>query len=495
MSPAAASGRGFRFAVRAVTTVARGNNHGQLVLLPGPGEAGGLHGVNHRHRGGLAQSRKVYWGRMRFRTTIPTQRILDDASKSCEAASMDIKATLAVHGRDLRLDLFRGFANWFIFLDHIPHNVVNWVTIRNYGFSGAADLFVFVFGYAASIVYAQMMLERGFIVGATRLFKRAWQLYAAYIVLFVIYVVTITNVAAQYAVPDLIYEFNVAGLIDHPIRTLAHGLLLQSRALNLDVLQLYIILMAFFPPVLWIMLRAPDLMLAGSAALYFAARAFEWNLPSFPDGSWLFNPFCWQLLFIFGAWLALGGVEKCRPVLRLRVLRHFGIAYLVFALVMKMAGQFPEYGKILPSWLLDAFIPVDKTNLAPYRILHFVLIALLVTRFASKDWRGLKWPIFRPVIKCGEQSLAVFCVGVFLSFAGHIALITGSGSLLAQVFVSASGIAGMTLVAYYISWSKRQDQQESSPPGQPSSVGTQSRYSRLLDLRTFAGYSGKSAGG
>ena len=69
-----------------------------------------------------------------------------------------------------------------------------------------------------------MMLERGFVVGATRLLKRARQLYAAYIVLFVIYVVTDRRyVAAQYAAPEMITEFNVAGLVDHPIRPWAMG--------------------------------------------------------------------------------------------------------------------------------------------------------------------------------------------------------------------------------------------------------------------------------
>ena len=123
---------------------------------------------------------------------------------------MDIQATVAAHGRDARIDLFRGIANWFIFLDHIPNNVVNWITVRNYGFCGAADIFIFISGYAASIVYAKMTLERGFIVGASRIFKRVWQLYAAYVVLFVIYLVTITDVATRFAATDLIYEFNVA---------------------------------------------------------------------------------------------------------------------------------------------------------------------------------------------------------------------------------------------------------------------------------------------
>ncbi len=371
---------------------------------------------------------------------------------------MDIKAIVAAHRRDVRIDLFRGLANWFIFLDHIPNNVVNWITMRNYGFSGAADLFIFISGYAAAIVYAKMTLERGFVVGASRIVKRVWQLYAAYVVLFVIYIVTIGDVATRYAAPDIIFEFNIAGLVDHPVRTLIYGLLLRSRPLNLDVLQLYIVLIAFFPPVLWIMLRKPDWAMTGSVVLYVVARALGWNLRSLPDGDWYFNPFCWQLLFVFGAWLALGGTGKCRSIFRSQALFYFGIAYLAFAMVMTMAGRFPEFGQLFPAWLFDAFNPNDKANLAPYRVLHIIVLVSIVTQFVSKDWPGLEWPIFRPLIKCGQQSLAVFCLGVFLSFAGHFALSISSGSLLAQVLVSTSGLAILTLVAYYLSWSKRQDE-------------------------------------
>ena len=78
---------------------------------------------------------------------------------------MDVKAVLPPRGRDYRLDLLRGFANWAIYLDHIPNNAVNWITQKNFGFSDAADLFVFISGYTASFVYARMMLDRGFVVG------------------------------------------------------------------------------------------------------------------------------------------------------------------------------------------------------------------------------------------------------------------------------------------------------------------------------------------
>jgi hypothetical protein len=85
---------------------------------------------------------------------------------------MRIAVTLPEKGRDLRLDLFRGVANWGIFLDHIPNNVVNWATTRNYGFSDAADLFIFISGYTVAFVFARMIIERGFIVGASRLIIR-----------------------------------------------------------------------------------------------------------------------------------------------------------------------------------------------------------------------------------------------------------------------------------------------------------------------------------
>jgi hypothetical protein len=370
---------------------------------------------------------------------------------------METTATLARHSRDARLYLFLGLANWFMFLDHIPNNLVSWITLRNFGFSGAAELFIFISGYSAALLYARIMQERGAIVGATRVIRRAWQLYAAFIVLYAIYVVTIGDVATRYAAPDIVYEFNMAGLLEDPVRTVAHGLLLQSKALNLDVLQLYVVLMASFPLVLWLLLRMPTSTLAISILLYAAARQFEWTLSTFPDGNWFFNPFCWQLLFVLGAWCALGGAERLTQRFKSPAWFWLALAYLVFALAMTMAGRFPALGELLPLWLHDAFIPNDRTNLAPYRVLHFIVVALFATRLIGKEWRGLKWPVFRPLIICGEQSLAVFSTGVFLSFAAHFVLLTGSGSLAEQILVSLSGVAIMTLVATYVSWSKRQD--------------------------------------
>ena len=371
-----------------------------------------------------------------------------------------MKAEFAARDGNLRLYFLLGLAAWFLFLDHVPHNAVSLLTLRNFGFSGATDLFVFVGGYTAAILYGKMMLERGFVVTATRIFRRLWQLYAAYVVLFVIYIDLIGYVARRSRASELIGEFNVTGIVDHTIRTLIHGLMLQAKPLNLDVLQLLIVLMAFFPVVLFGMVRRPNLTMAVSTALYFTARHLDWNLSSFPDGRWYFNPFCWQLLFALGAWFASIGARQMHSV-RARqdspLLRAVAWCYLIFALGVTVAGRFPRIAGLVPEGLLDASLPNDKENLAPYRVVHFLALALLFTYVVPRNWRGFEWPAVQPILKCGEEWLAVFCAGVFLSFAAHLVLITGPDSLAMHILVSFAGISIMTGVAYYVSWSKRQD--------------------------------------
>src|SRR3974390_3628427 len=99
---------------------------------------------------------------------------------------MEEKPTMAASDRDLRLDLFRGLALWLIFLNPIPSNAVSWTTIRNYGFSDATEIFVFISGYTAAFVYGRAMRENGFIVASARVLKRAWQVYFAPLFLFAI---------------------------------------------------------------------------------------------------------------------------------------------------------------------------------------------------------------------------------------------------------------------------------------------------------------------
>jgi hypothetical protein len=374
---------------------------------------------------------------------------------TCELVHMSIELALPPLKRDLRLDLFRGLANWAMFLGHVSSTVLAWFSFRNYGFSDGADLFVFISGYTSALVFTRKMLERGFIFGTTRLLRRVWQIYVAHVLLFVFYLASVLFLSNRSGASDFIHRFNVTPLLVAPVDTLTQGLMLKYKPLNLDVLPLYVVLMAAFPPVLWLMLRHRNWIMLGSVLLYFGARQFGWNLPSYPSGVWYFNPFTWQLLFVLGAWLALGGAKTLHFLVRSRIVLFLAVIYLLFAAAMTLAAHLPELQAIFPRVLFDAFNPNDKTNLAPYRFLHLAIVIVVGVRLIPIDAPGLQAAIWRPLIKCGQQSLEVFCVGIYLAFLASLILQTTSDGMLAQLLVGTAGLAIMTAVAYYRSWSKR----------------------------------------
>src|SRR5882757_680047 len=376
---------------------------------------------------------------------------------------MRVCANLPVATRDVRLDLFRGLANWAIFLDHIPHEVLSSLTTRNYGFSDAADLFVFISGYTAAMVFGKVMIERGCLAAALRLARRAFQLYAAHMAVVAVYIAVIAWVSREFRDPDDLNQFNVAVFMSMPLREFIQALALRYRPANLDVLPLYILLLGTFAPALWLMIRRPTLILMGSMAMYLAGRHFGWNLTASPSGFWYFNPFTWQLLFFFGAWIALGGAEAIQLVIRIRTVFWPAIAYLAFACVVTMAIQNPDLGSLLPHWMLAPFDPNGKTNLAPYRVVHLIALAVVVTRFLRADSPMLQWRSLAPLIVCGRNSLQVFCIGIVLSFCAHAAIELSLNALVVQISVGAAGILLMTAVAYCRTWSKARDRVFASP--------------------------------
>lgn len=385
--------------------------------------------------------------------------------------TITVRSVLPKSQRDLRLDLFRGLANWLIFLGHIPDSALAWFTTRNYGFSDGADLFVLISGYTATFVFGKIMMDRGFVVGATRLLRRVWQLYAAHLLLFLFYLTSVHYLSHRFDDPHLMDQFNVAHLMNFPVETLSQGLVLKFKPLNLDVLPLYIVLMAAFPIVLWFMLRWRNAVMVGSIGLYLAARHYGWNFESYPAGVWYFNPYAWQLLFVLGAWLALGGAEASRWLLRFRILYALSAGFLLFALVITLAERIPELRQLIPDSIDEMFIPNDKTNLAPYRVIHLASLVFIVVALIPIDWPGLQWPIFKPLIRCGQQSLPIFCVGLFLSFVAHFVLEFGSEGILVQLLVGAAGLCILTIIAYYRTWSKQVDKSLSSGGNRSTPAG------------------------
>ena len=63
--------------------------------------------------------------------------------------------------RDLRLDFFRGVALILIFIDHVPENVLSWFTLQAVGFYDAAEVFIFISGFTAALVYGRRLAAKG----------------------------------------------------------------------------------------------------------------------------------------------------------------------------------------------------------------------------------------------------------------------------------------------------------------------------------------------
>src|SRR6266566_952051 len=348
--------------------------------------------------------------------------------------SPPMHAPVVTTGRDLRLDLFRGLALWLIFLDHIPSNLVAWGTIRNYGFSDATEIFVFVSGYTAAFVYGKEMRERGFIIAGAHILRRAWQIYVAHVFLFAIYLAEISYVATSFENPLYAEEMNILDFLKQPDVTIVQALLLKFKPSNMDILPLYIILLLLFPPILWLLQFRSSLALGASVLLYVLT---------------------WQLLFVFGAWCALGGAQRLSTVLQSPVTVSIAAAYLLFAFVISLTWYLPGMSQYVPHWLEELIYPIDKVNLDVLRFAHFLALAVVTVRFLPRDWPGLKSRWAWPPIVCGQHSLEIFCLGVFLSFAAHFAMVEVSGAIWMQFLVSGLGIVVMIAVAGLLTWYKR----------------------------------------
>ncbi|MBI3514901.1 MAG: OpgC domain-containing protein, partial [Proteobacteria bacterium] len=89
--------------------------------------------------------------------------------------------------RDRRVDFFRGLALLIIFVDHIPENVFALITLRNFGFSDAAEIFIFLSGYSAGYVFGLRDRRQGFFHATYELLRRVWTLYVVHIFVFVLF--------------------------------------------------------------------------------------------------------------------------------------------------------------------------------------------------------------------------------------------------------------------------------------------------------------------
>ncbi|NJJ55534.1 MULTISPECIES: OpgC family protein [unclassified Pseudomonas] len=366
-----------------------------------------------------------------------------------------------LNGRDPRIDFFRGLALIFIFWDHVPHNPLGQITLRNFGFSDAAEVFVFLAGYAAVLAYGKILQRDGYWIAALKILRRAWVLYVVHIFLLAMLMGIVFFANSHVETRDLVEEMGLTHFVTHPQQALTDELLLRFKPNLMDPLPLYIVLLAGLPLVLPLLLRKTWLVVAASATVYLLAPWMGWNLRAIADGVWYFNPVTWQFLFILGGAAALHASQARPPEqrpLKRQPLFLAAAVYTVVACVLTLSWRWPEvHDAVMPSWLSDLIYPISKTNLSPLRLLHFLALAYVTAKLLPGRGWTQNW-LAEQSCRMGRYSLEVFCLGVLLAPLADMLNAQAEDAWPMQIFSALLGLALMAGLAAWLEFNKRLDQ-------------------------------------
>ncbi len=368
---------------------------------------------------------------------------------------MTVPSSVSAVGRrrDHRLDFFRGVALVFIFMDHIPDNSLSYLTLRSFALSDAAEVFIFISGYTAALVYGRALLREGAVMASAHVWRRVWQLYVAHLCLFMLFNAEVSYTMIHFDNPLFADELRAGAYLDRPDETILRVLLLQFQPAFLNILPLYIAMMLFFPLVLVALRRHPLLALLPSLLLWGVVQVWGFNLPGYPGNrEWYFNPLAWQVLFVIAAYFGFRQARGLPPLLDLPWL-------LPIAAVLALAGGIIQgtnmlhfiFGLevrpiVLPLWT------VDKTPLPPLRLLSILTLAFLIARLVPRNARFLTSRPGWVVVLCGQKSLYVFSFSILLSVLGNTVQTSLGGRLAAQVAANVTGILLLMGLGLLMSW-------------------------------------------
>ena len=373
------------------------------------------------------------------------------------------------------IDFWRGGVLIAILVDHIPGNVLESLTPRNFGLSDSAEAFVFLSGLSVGLVYLPRARKQGFESVALSCLQRALKLYGVHIGLTF---AALAIFAAGYCLSgaeDLLEAHGRSLVFGSPASGVTGVALLSHQLSYFNILPLYIVLMLWAPLALAVALYDPRLALVSSACIYAGSRAFGLHLPSWPEpGGWFFNPFAWQFLFVVGATAGHAYAGGLPALPRWSWVWRAAIAVALACAVIKLSWIAHQLDGNIPALFHEQLeeIAEDKSDLSVLRLLSFFALTLAIVHFIKRDSAFLRHPLAGLVIRCGQHSLQVFCLGILLSVSGRFVINAMSNRALTQLAVDTVGIALMIVLAQLLSWYKNKNRAiaAAAPVAQASAV-------------------------
>lgn len=343
--------------------------------------------------------------------------------------------------RDTRLDLVRGWLQISIFASHAWGTWIGvWFIHAAWGLSDSSEQFVFLSGFTLGSVFARKAARDGWRGAARDLLARTWRLYRTHLAVFAAFAVLVFAVGCLW-LPGEPARLGWDALFAEPLRRLPWVLLTVEQPTWMSILPLFVWSMLLLPGFAWLEARTGNWALALPLGLY----GFVWANGSWmPEGAWEarigFNPLTWQMLFLLGAWCGRRALLRGRAMPFAsragRAVTAGALLVLAAGLAVKLEWLGPGVAEAaLPAWL------TDKKDLAPGRALHALAlawaVAALVPREASWMHGAAQWM----VAAIGRHSLQVFCLGLFLSWAGNLAFRQAGYSVVLDVLVIGTGTA------------------------------------------------------
>jgi len=343
------------------------------------------------------------------------------------------------------IDFWRGFALLTIFIDHLPENIFQYVTQGNFGFSDAAELFVFLSGASAALAYGSRFFRGESAAAIRAIFRRVFTLYWVQILISLLTIAIFAAAALWWDNDDLIDDDDRDTVVSSPLRGISAILALEHQFANVNILPLYVILLLIAPVLLVLARRSDWLMLLASALIYLAARVFELNLPSWPlDGGWYFNPLAWQFMFAIGLFvgrrLRSGGIPFDR--------RLFALCLAVLA--CSLAVLTDGFGLVL-GLLTDMrkVLDLTKTDLGLVRLVHYLALAYVIGHSGLTQLLRQTW-VFSPLALIGRHSLPVYATGCVLTAIGEVIVETRPEDFSHPLTLGTAIVAGGVLAHYAV---------------------------------------------
>jgi len=330
------------------------------------------------------------------------------------------------------VDFWRGCVLVVILLDHVPGNLLEWLTPRNYGISDSSEAFVFLSGLSVGMVYGPRAEAIGLASVALGCARRALKLYGAHIVLTLLALLVFAGAYWLSGAESIIAPHGRSILFASPASGLAGVTLLSHQLGYFNILPLYIVLMLWAPFVLAVALRNRGAAVLVSTGIYLTARVFGLHLPNWPEpGAWFFNPFAWQLIFTLGVVSAL--FWRNGPPRRPALVLLSGVAVIASALAVTDAFR------LAPGLRETLFTHLDvgKQDLGLARLAHFAALAYLLS-VAPSMTKVVESPLGRAMQGLGRHSLPVFAAGSLGSALGQAGL-----AILPSAFLRVEHLAGL----------------------------------------------------